>query len=281
MAPIPRCLNHAKCYSATLALRQSTSLFDHHEATVPVSSLLYFMHIEKTGGTTVRHNLSGNYPAETFLSAMPLSRLGVDGKPKTLRGHDVDVYELIAEIQDRQRVIRCVAAGLPFGIDAFLEKPVTYFTFLREPVNRCVSCWYFAFKNRMTCPLWSVLESYDFDLRTIALECAIPQFSNDQVRMICGSSSAAIGQADFDMACDAIERRFLLAGALEQFGFCLQVLASRLGWQHVSFSGLNAGVKTDPSILPPLAEQYFRESNEWNVRLYEWLVTKYLPSRLT
>ena len=28
------------------------------------------------------------------------------------------------------------------------------------------------------------------------------------------------------------------------------------------------------------AEKYFRETNEWDIRLYEWLVREYLPRRM-
>jgi Sulfotransferase family len=255
-----------------------TSMGDpEHAQALP---LVYFLHIEKSAGTTVRHNLTLNYPAGTFLSCNPFSRMGVNGHPKTVNGCDEDVYELIAEIQDRERHLRCVAAHLPFGIDRFLTKSVTYFTFVREPVSRCVSCWYYAFQNRHTTPLWSVLETYDFDLHRILLDNAVPQFSNDQVRMVSGSSESEIGEAVFQLACDIVEERFLLAGAVEYFDSCLKIVASRLKWQNMSCSKLNVGAKNDTSILPASAEKYFQEANEWDIRFYEWLVKQYLPSHL-
>jgi hypothetical protein len=250
------------------------------ENTMPTSRLVYFMHIEKNAGTTIRHNLSLNYPAGTFLNARPMSRMGVSGKPKALDGCDEDVYELVAEIQDRQRNLKCVAVNLPFGVDRFLTRPVAYFTFLREPVSRCVSCWYFAFQNRRSAPLWSVLEGYDFDVRKILLANAVPQFSNDQVRMASGTSTHGIGETEFQMACDIIERRFLLAGAVEYFEPCLELLAYKLGWQHTSPLPLNVGVKADALILPGSAERHFQEANEWDIRFYEWLVSTYLPSHI-
>lgn len=258
---------------------QKTSGIDH-ELTMEASDLVYFMHIEKNAGTTVRHNLSMNYQARTFLSAKPLSRMGVNGRAKTVDGFDEDVYQVITEVQNRQDTLRCVAANLPFGIDKFLARPVTYFTFLREPVSRCVSCWHFAFRNGRTAPLWAALESYDFDLRQILLDNAVYQFSNDQVRMVSGCSTPEPGEAEFQMACDIIQERFLLAGAVEYFDPCLKLLAYRFRWQHASSSRLNVGAKTDVSILPASAESYIRDANEWDIRLYEWLVKKYLPQRL-
>lgn len=241
------------------------------------SELVYFMHIEKNGGTTIRHILTANYTPEALLSVLPLSRMGTDGRAKTLDGLDEDVFELITAVQDRQQTLACVAANLPFGIHKFLERPVTYFTLLREPVDRCVSCWYFAFENRYRSPLWSVLEGYDLDLQRILTDGAAYQFCNDQVRMISGSPAFNLGEDDLRKACEIIDERFFLAGVLESFDRCLKLLACRFGWHHTSFSRLNVGVKTDPSLLPAQAEKYFREANYLDILLYEWVVRKYLP----
>ena len=245
------------------------------------SDLVYFMHIDKNAGTTMRHILSMNYPAEAFLDTLPLGRMGIDGRAKTVDGLDEDVYQIIAEVQNRQQVLACVAANLPFGLDKFLDRPVAYFTFLREPISRCISYWYFAFQTRHRAPLWSVLESYDFDLYRIFRDHAAYQFSNDQVRMVSGSSVPDPGETELRLACEIIKERFFLAGAIEYFDPCLRVLARQFGWHDTSYIKQNVGIKIDPSLLPARAEKCFREANEWDIRLYEWLVNDYLPQKLT
>ncbi|MBV8278353.1 MAG: sulfotransferase family 2 domain-containing protein [Verrucomicrobia bacterium] len=246
-----------------------------------VSNLLYFMHIDKNAGTTLRHLLSKNYPAATYLSIKPLGRMGVDGRAKTVDGLDEDVYNAIAEVQSRQHTLACVAANLPFGIDRFLDRRVTYLTFLREPVSRCISYWHFAFATRQQAPLWSVLESYDFDLGRIVQDNAVYQFSNDQVRMVTGSSEPNPGQAGFEMARATIQEHFFFAGAVEYLDHCLKVVAAEFGWQNTPHIRLNVGVQSSEAKLPASAQKYFRDANEWDIRLYEWLVKDYLPRRLT
>jgi hypothetical protein len=252
-----------------------------HRLAREAAGFVYFMHIDKNAGTSVRQILRMNYPVETLLEAQPLGRMGVDGRPKTVGGLDEDVYQFISEVQNRQHRIQCVAANLPYGLDRFVDPPVRYFTFLREPVSRCVSYWYFAFQTRRTAPLWSVLENYDFDLRRILQDGAAYQLTNDQVRMITGCSAPDPGETEFKAACQIIEERFVLAGAVDYMDACIRVLASRLAWRQVSSVRLNVGTKTDVSILPASADRYFREANEWDVRLYEWLVNKYLPVHLS
>jgi len=228
----------------------------------------------------MRHLLRSNYPGELLLDLMLQGRKGADGRPKTVDGLDEDVYEAIYEAQCRQVKLRCVAANLPFGFHKFLERPVTYFTLLREPVSRCISYWYFAYANRYSGTLWATLQSYDFDIRRICQDRAAYQFSNDQIRMVTGCSSPEPGQADFDLAQEMIEKKFAFVGATEYFDECLPVLARRYGWQDITYMRLNTRLNHDPALLPVGAEECFRSVNEWDIRLYDWLVNNYLPRRL-
>jgi hypothetical protein len=238
------------------------------------------MHINKNAGTTMRHLLRKNYPAGLVLEIMLQSRKSTDGRPKTVDGLDEDVYEAIAEVQYRQSALGCVAANLPFGLHRFLERPLAYFTFLREPVSRCISYWYFAYENRQTSALWTALQSYDFNIPRICQDRAAYQFSNDQIRMVTGTSACEPGQTEFELAQEIIESQFLLAGAIEHFDPCLRVLARHFGWNDITYARQNTRISSDPSLLPAHAEKNFRDANEWDIRLYEWLVNDYLPRRL-
>jgi len=245
-----------------------------------LGELVYFMHIEKNAGTTVRSILRKNYDLGGYVGAPPMARASVAGGAKTIDSLDEDVFEVVSEIQSRQQMLACVAAGLPFGIDKYLDRHVAYFTFVREPIRRCISNWYFAFQNRSHSPLWSVLQAYDFDLVRILADGAVYQFANDQVRMISGISAPSPVESDLRAACEIIEERFVLAGSVDSFDACLQVLARRFGWHDVSYAKLNVGMKTDRSLLPAGAEKHFRDANDLDMRLYEWVVEKYLPGRL-
>lgn len=106
------------------------------------------------------------------------------------------------------------------------------------------------------------------------------QFTNDQVRMISGSSVPDPGRHEFELACEIIGRQFELVGAVELFEPCVHALAWRFGWGNVPKVKLNVGSKMDTSILPSNAKRQFRELNEWDLRLYDWVTNDYLPKRL-
>jgi hypothetical protein len=221
-----------------------------------------------------------NHPPGAVLDVDPLARRSGDGRAKTVYSLDEDVHQVVSEVQDRQHMLAAVAVNLPFGLDRFLDRPVSYFTFLREPVSRCVSYWYFAFHTRHRTPLWSALERYDFDLQRVYAHSAAYELSNDQVRMVSGSSAPDPGEDELRQAQETIEERFLLAGAMEHFDPCLRMLAARLDWHNTSYVRKNVGTKTDRACLPADAERRFLEANEWDIRLYEWLLRAYLPRKL-
>ena len=107
------------------------------------------------------------------------------------------------------------------------------------------------------------------------------QFSNDQVRMVTGSSEPNPGQAEFEMARAIIQEQFFFTGAAEYLDHCLKVLAAGFGWRNTPHIRLNVGVRSSEAKLPASARKCFKEANEWDIRLYEWLLKEYLPLRLS
>lgn len=228
----------------------------------------------------MRRILRWNYPGDAFLEIMIQGRRGLGGGAKTVKGLDEDVIAALNEIQVRQHSLSCIAANLPFGLHAYLDRPVAYFTLLREPISRCISYWYFAYRTREDGRLWSTFESYDFDLRRILNENVAFQLSNDQVRMLSGSSAAEPGESELKQARENIQEHFILAGAIEHFDRCLSLLADRFGWRRTADLKENVGDKSDRSLLPSDAVKWLRDANEWDIRLYKWLVSDYLPGKL-
>ena len=86
-----------------------------------------FLHIPKTGGITLYHVLNRQFDRSQVF---------------TIRGLiDRREFEELSEIS-RER-LQLVRGHMEFGIHSWLTEPVSYFTILREPVNRVISHYYF------------------------------------------------------------------------------------------------------------------------------------------
>jgi hypothetical protein len=241
-------------------------------------NLICFVHINKNGGTSVRELLRRNYPANGLLEVMIQGRRSVDGRPKSVDSFDEDVLQAVSEAQTQQQRLSCCAANLPFGLHKYLDRPVSYFTFLREPVGRCISYWNFAFRTRKEGRLWSKLVACEFNLETIRQTHTAYQFFNDQIRMVTGSSNPEPGVTELALAQEIIERDFAFVGATERLSDGIRFLGFQFQWTDVRCGKFNVGDSS--AFLPVGAEKYFRETNEWDIRLYEWLVREYLPRRM-
>jgi hypothetical protein len=245
------------------------------------TALVYYMHIFKTGGNTFRSLLAANYPARRLLSGPILGRLSGKGLAKTVDDSDSDVRRLLRRIKNNQQRLSAVAASLPYGLHKYLERPVLYITFMREPVSRCRSTWFFAYEHRHDRQLWSILEEYDLDLEKILrAEDETIIFQNDQTRMIAGTSAIRVGEQEFELARENINRGFLLVGALDHFDASFGYIARHLGWRHADYERRNVGSYPATAPLPANAMRLFAEANEWDIKLFDWLGREYLPRRL-
>jgi hypothetical protein len=242
--------------------------------------LLCYIHINKNFGNTIRDVLDRNYPGRLGEFMVHQRKSAATAGPKTVDSPDDDVRSAIAQVRQLGSVIDCVAINLPYGIHRALDRPVRYFTFLREPVERCISYWYWAYGRRGRGPgsIWHTVESMDFDLARILETNALPQFRNDQTRFVTGTGNVQVTADDFAYAQHLIREKYAFVGAVERFAACHRLLAGRLGWTDLRYGHLNPADRSDRSALPPRAGKLFREYNDVDVRLHRWLVDTFLPS---
>jgi hypothetical protein len=238
-------------------------------------ALLCYVHINKNSGNTVRDVLRRNYPGRLYESLLGRRTSTLTGDPVTVDAPDVPVRELVEAARRAQGIVDCLAVNLPYGIHRRLDRPVRYFTLLREPVQRCVSYWYWAHHRQG--PLWRAFEAMDRDLSRILADARFPQFRNDQTRFITGTASAEVTWDDLDRAKDLIGTEYAFVGAVERFADSHRMLADRLGWADRRYAHLNHADRADAALLPAAATRLFREHNEIDSELHRWLLDVYLP----
>ena len=139
------------------------------------SSLLLFLHIPKAAGTTFHYVLSRQFSPDEILT--------IDGS---------DPESFIEEIKnlpigDKLRV-KCVKGHMPFGLHAYFPQPGTYITFLRDPVDRIISHYYYLRRSPQHY-LYEVVTSKHMSLADYATSGISSELLNGQTHLISGYGS--------------------------------------------------------------------------------------------
>lgn len=241
-------------------------------------ALLCFVHIQNTAGTSVTDTLRRTYADSLRVFGGMTVRRDENGQAKTFRSPDADIQNVIREVRDRGQSLKIIAGHLPYGIHDRIGRRVRYISFLREPLDRLVSLYHNAMDAPRNSVLHRTMRSYDMDFRRAIEDGAAPQLSNEQTRMLIGSSKLFMDESDLETAKTVIERDYVLVGTNEQLDECLAWLAGALQLHDRFVAKLNVGTRQarpDADIL-----RLFEEANAIDVKLYDWVSKRYLPRLL-
>lgn len=224
------------------------------------SDLLLFVHIPKTAGQTVVQILRNQYPG-AFARVDPQAE------------EDPDRPELQAMFRDAERAGNRVVVGhFPFGVHRWLEGPCRYMTFLRDPVDRVISRYYYLI-HRPGTRHYEVLQGSGGLAEAIDLQ---PQFRNWQTRVMAGLDDE--GHYDPDEPCteETLARakanleRCDAVGLTKRFDESLVLMKLALGWDTPAYVRRNT-TKGRPRLgeLPQQVLDRIEEHNRLDRALYE------------
>ena len=151
---------------------------------------LIFVHIPKSGGTTLRRLLS-----EQFCGT------GV------AHVNRADIQQMPTPCSPSASL---VMGHMPFGLHERLPGKSMYLTMLREPTARAISQYHAWLRRREL-----DIEQFSFDEFLVST----PKLNNDQTRVVLGNVErhVPLTNADLDQAKENLENRFLFAGVTERF----------------------------------------------------------------
>lgn len=218
-----------------------------------INPLLIFMHVQKTGGTTLLSILKKQYP--------PNERV-IWGKH--FKGPRVITQKMKEEA-------RCVHhAHAPFGVHLFYPKQsFTYITMFRDPVDQIISHYYYIRRDRYH-PLHSKLNRIslkqflaDPDVRCKRLT------RNVQTQLACGTRNPA--KANLEKAKRNLQKYFSVVGVTELFDETLFLIKDRIGWKDFSYQKKNV-TKNRPKkeVISDEVIQLIKDQNKLDVELYHW-----------
>lgn len=226
--------------------------------------MLFFLHLPRTGGTTLNTVLRANFAPETILSIY----------------HRED-YVRCRELTEAQLApIRLIIGHLmPQSVDPprFYDREIRIFTLLREPVARIISEYRFQKlwpKNHLHARLNDGSISFR-DYLTSREPGLRYRGRNFMTRTLahCFREDAP-GDELLDLARRNLERLFFF-GVQDHFDASLLMLADRIGLEEIFYESQNM---LNPAELAPVSEEdraLAAECNALDSALYDWALRRF------
>ena len=221
---------------------------------------IIFLHIPKSGGTTLHHIIESQYP--------PGAVYTIDG---------AHVRESIAAFkalspEARSRLLM-VKGHMAFGLHAWLQQPATYITLVRDPVERAISHYYHIVRTPHHTHYPTVV-GQNMSLQDFVLAGVSRIVDNGQVRALAAQEDVPYGECTSDMLAQAranIEGHFTLVGLTERFDETLVLLKQAFGWQVRAYSRQNVGQNRPVTeAVSGEARQLIEELNQYDLQLYHF-----------
>jgi hypothetical protein len=228
-------------------------------------SCVVFLHLPKTGGSTLSAALRYKYPSRTLLLE--------------------DTSDAFGGVRDvplpARRAARVVAGHLHYGVHRYIPQKCEHVTMLREPVGRVVSM-YHHIRSHPRHRLHAELSGSDMGIEEFAARARDAGLDNLQTRMISGRKpgqtpaqgesgpwlAPRLDEGDLDEAKRNLER-FLLVGLTERFDESFIVLRRALGWRLPMYETRNVSRRIGSTPPTEAALELIRERNRLDLELYE------------
>jgi translation elongation factor EF-G len=223
---------------------------------------IIFLHIPKTGGTTLFGVSNNQYSKSQIYNA------GIIREDK-----DFEKFKILSP--QKQEKIAFIRGHMYYGFHRYIEQPSTYIVLLRNPVDRVISHYYHALRDTDHYLHQQVIEKNlsleDYTLRPISHE-----MDNGQTRSIAGVGSrppiGGITPEIFQTAKDNLSINFSIVGVLDHFDEFLIMLRKEFGWKYpVYYKRRVAKNKQQSQAKNPATQELKKaiaEVNKYDMELY-------------
>jgi hypothetical protein len=230
-----------------------------------------FLHVGKTAGATMRRALRREFSVSQILElkapTVAPGRLRRDGA--------IDHFAGLPEAE-RAR-LRLIMGHMTFGLDAFVPRPATYVTLLREPLKLIASQFHHV-KRHEGHLLYEKAKAYP-DLASYVRSGLSLEMDNSQTRAFSGDTTTPFGgctPAMLERAKVNLDHAFAVVGLTERFDESLVLMGRAFAWRKLRYVSVNV----DPggrrrSTLSEEDLDFVRAQNALDLDLYAWAAARF------
>lgn len=221
---------------------------------------LIFLHLPKTGGSTLHAYLERQFPIENNYTV------------KVINSERIDVDSFINMEDKKREKIHLLKGHMMFGLHEYLKGESKYFTYLRKPEDRLISYYYYAL-GRPSHGLHKKLVEEKLSLKDFLHQVADKDINNGQIRYISGIDDTE--QNMLDKALENIDKHFSFVGLQEKFDESLLLLSKIYEWGTPYYKSQNV-TKNRISVneLDNDTKKTIEELNKGDITLYNIIEEK-------
>ena len=228
-----------------------------------------FLHIGKTGGMTLRSVLHRQFPTSEILVVRVLDR---EPSPTRLR-REASLAQFASLPESTREGARLIEGHTIFGLHAYVPRPSTYITLLRDPISLVVSQYRFV-SRRPRHALHSQVATKDMTLDAYVRSGISLEADNSQTRALSGDTTTPFGECSEEMleiAKANVRRHFAVTGLTERFDETLLMLRRTFGWSRLWYVRTNVAPRRDgPEQVDPDTLRWLEHQNRFDIELYRW-----------
>lgn len=187
-----------------------------------------------------------------------------------------DIVETLNSLSvERRSQIRMLWGHLIFGVHKHLPGTSTYFTFLRDPIERTISHYYYVLSRPQEFEIAKYIRQHNIDFHEALERELIRDIQNVQTRMIAGLPydfpPNTYTEEHLETAINNLNDYFAVVGLVERFDESLLLLKKAFGWSNIFYNRQNKTPRRPyQDEVAPATMALIEKENDLDIKLYQF-----------